>query len=550
MSTTGRGDHLRVQSLHALLYCERLFYLEEVEDTRVADEAVFAGRALHEQLRLTEEADGGEWTSRDVTSDTLGLTGRMDCLRRRDGRLVPYEHKRGRCRKEGKTPCAWESDAVQAAAYGMLLEEDTGSPVDEVRVRYHADNVTVRLPLDATLRERVVAAVDRARVLRSTVSRPPVSSNDRLCLRCSLAPACLPEEDRLATDPDWEPLRLFPPRRETLSLHVVEQGARIGRSGDTLAVDTPSGGASVHPIEEIGAVVLHGNAQITTQAVHLCASRGIGVHLLTAGGRYVACLAPDSGAVQRRIRQYRALADPDTAVELARRLAHAKVENTLRYLLRATRGAARAEAVAAAVTAMRTSLRGIAHAPTIDTLRGHEGLAARAWFSALPCVVSPDVHPQLVPIGRARRPPRDPFNALLSFGYALLYQAVMTAVRVVGLEPALGFYHQPRTSAHPLVLDLMELFRLPLWDVPVLGSINRRQWSPAADFSHYPGRVWLSADGRRKAIRLFEDRLEETWKHPVLGYSLSYARLIETEVRLLEKEWTDHPGLFARMRMR
>ena len=62
--------------------------------------------------------------------------------------------------------------------------------------------------------------------------------------------------------------------------------------------------------------------------------------------------------------------------------------------------------------------------------------------------------------------------------------------------------------------------------------------------------VWLSDEGKRLAVSLFEQRKQETWKHPVLEYSLSYARAIELEARLLEKEWSGEEGLFARMRLR
>jgi CRISPR-associated protein Cas1 len=75
---------IRVMALHALAYCERLFYLEEVEEIRVADSAVFAGRTLHEELKQDEQ-DSGEWTSMELSSFRLGLTGKVDCLRRRDG---------------------------------------------------------------------------------------------------------------------------------------------------------------------------------------------------------------------------------------------------------------------------------------------------------------------------------------------------------------------------------------------------------------------------------------------------------------------------------
>src|SRR5690242_1777477 len=68
---------VRVMALHALAYCERLFYLEEVEEIRVADERVFAGRQLHAALEADED---GEAVAIDLSSPTLGLIGKVDCL--------------------------------------------------------------------------------------------------------------------------------------------------------------------------------------------------------------------------------------------------------------------------------------------------------------------------------------------------------------------------------------------------------------------------------------------------------------------------------------
>jgi len=541
---------LRVMSLHALAYCERLFYLEEVEEIRVADDAVYAGRTLHEELRQAEE-ERGEWTSVDLASETLGLVGKTDCLRRRDGSLIPYEHKRGRPRREGKRLLAWPSDALQVSAYAMLLEKRLGRPVPEGRIRYHAENATVRVPLDDAARQAVLDAVARARALRASTERPPIAENDRLCLRCSLAPVCLPEEERLVTHPRWEPVRMFSAERETTTLHVVTPGAKVSRSQDQLMVTQPEGSSEKLPVHDVGAVVLHGFSQMTTQALHLCARQEIPVHWISGGGYYVAGLAAKAGQVQRRLRQYQALADPGVCLRLARRLAMAKVETTLRYLLRATRGTDReATGVARAVEVIRESLGKMSRSEGVMTVRGHEGMAARAYFDVLPQLLRPEVSPEMHPEGRNRRPPRDRFNSLLSFGYALLYQNVHQAILGVGLEPALGFFHTPRSAAQPLVLDLMELFRMPLWDMPLVGSVNRLQWDTEADFEVAPGRVWLSASGRKKAIQLFENRLNDTWRHPAIGYSLSYARLVELEVRLLEKEWTGRPGLFAQMRLR
>src|SRR5947209_14064243 len=193
---------VRVMALHALAYCPRLFYLEEVEEIRVADAAVFAGRQLHAALEADED---GEAVNIELTSTALGVTGKVDCLRRRDGSYLPYEHKRGQPRRnDGQPPDAWPSDRLQLIAYALLLEEAFGQPIPEGRIRYHAANVTVRVPIDEAARADLRAAVAEARRLRQSVERPPVADNERLCARCSLAPVCLPEEVRRNRQPERE----------------------------------------------------------------------------------------------------------------------------------------------------------------------------------------------------------------------------------------------------------------------------------------------------------------------------------------------------------
>ena len=477
---------LRVMSLHALLYCERLFYLEEVEEIRVASAAVYAGRELHESLSADADADG-DWEEVDLVSESLGIFGKVDCLKRRDGAIVPYEHKRGRCRRsEANEALAWPSDRIQAAAYAMMLEEATGQPVAEARIRYHVDGVTVRVPIDDAARADVRTAIARARELRRTLERPPVTENEKLCRRCSLAPVCLPEEVRQDREPEHQAVRLFPPDEQRTSLHVVSDGATVGRSGDRLVVRPREGPESKHASHEVSAVLLHGSNQITTQAIRLCVERDVAVHWITGGGRHIASLTSSAGQVQRRVRQYQALTDPATRLRLAKQLVRAKVEGQHRYLLRATRGAENAHdrnTIRPDLLAISSALASATVATDVDALRGHEGDAAVHYFAGLRLAVSPDVAEPLRYSGRSRRPTLDRFSAILNFGYALLQTAVMRAILASGLEPALGFYHTPRSAAHPLVLDLMELFRCPLWDLVVVGALNRGQWDPSGDFT-------------------------------------------------------------------
>lgn len=593
---------LGVHSLHALAYCERLFFLEEVERLRVADARVYAGRTLHVEIERDEPDD--EVLTIGFESEKYRLIGKVDCIRRRDGQIIPYEHKRGRAaRTIDGTPEAWASDRLQVIAYALLVEEHSGKIIAEGRIRYHADNVMVRVPIDDAARADFEAHLARARELQSSVERPPVTSNERLCVKCSLAPVCLPEEARLADRLTGEqasvsvpetlqlvemrsddevvieksgietteslagrdvgvPLRLFPAEDERKILHVLTNGAKVGRKSDRFQIWSPeTDEKDLHPVQTIGQVVLHGFSQISTQALRLCAERNVGVHWITYGGRYMGAWSSGSGSVQRRIRQYHALTDPTFCLILAKRLVEAKVRGQLGFLLRASRESGREIGdVKTSIDSIRKLLSPMNRAESSDSLRGFEGSVGAAYFKALPHLIVDEAGDEMKPDGRNRRPPKDRCNALLSYGYALLLKDITNAILTVGLDPCLGFYHTPRSQAHPLALDLMEIFRVTLVDLPVIASINRRQWDANEDFQIAGQQVWLSDVGRKKFIQIYERRKADQWKHPVIGYSLSYSRHIELEVRLLEKEWTDNyasagtsvepRGLFARMRLR
>lgn len=543
------GAPLRVQSLHALEYCERLFFLEEVEELRVADAAVFAGRRLHVEL------DEGERLSLDVSSHWLGLTGKVDAVRRRDGVLVVTEQKRGRPAPGPRGAEAWPSDLLQVAAYGMLVEEAfPGQPV-ECRVRYHQPAAVVNVPLSDEVRAQVTAAIARARVLREAGVRPPVTSHESRCVKCSLAPVCLPEEER-RVDSTRELPRLFPEDDVRQVLHVTTAGARVGKDGDQIKITIDGVETAKVGAKQVSAVVLHGAVQVSAQSLAMCVDEQIGLHWFSASGHYLGGLGAQTGSVHRRLRQFEALRDAGFRLQLARRLVAAKVEAQLRFLLRASRDkeVARGQIVTH-VRDLRSCLAKCRRAESVESLLGLEGAAAARYFAAFPSLQREDIDERLRWTGRSRRPPVDCFNALLSFFYGMVQRDVAAALVAVGLDSAFGFYHEPRGAIGPLVLDLMELFRVPLADMSVMASLNRQTWVVEEDFeiatrSGVTTKVWLSHEGRKKAIGIYERRRRETWKHQVLGYSLSYARLVELEVRLLEKEWTGKQGLFASFRLR
>jgi CRISPR-associated protein Cas1 len=159
-----------------------------------------------------------------------------------------------------------------------------------------------------------------------------------------------------------------------------------------------------------------------------------------------------------------------------------------------------------------------------------EGMAAKEYFARWSGMVGGEWKFS----GRNRRPPTDPLNALLSFAYALLQGQVMAAVHVAGLDPYVGFLHEPHHGQPALVLDLMEEFRPLVADNLVLAVINNREVQ-VGDFTESLGAFRLSEAGRKCFLGAFSRKMNDEFKHPVFGYKCSYQRAIELQARLLAR---------------
>jgi CRISPR-associated protein Cas1 len=133
---------------------------------------------------------------------------------------------------------------------------------------------------------------------------------------------------------------------------------------------------------------------------------------------------------------------------------------------------------------------------------------------------------------RNRRPPRDPVNALLSFAYALLVKDCFSALCTVGFDPYFGFFHTGRHGRPSLALDMMEEFRAVIADSVVLTLLNNRHLTPE-DFLTWREACQLTDSGRKKFFQAYEQRKATLVTHPVYGYRMSYARMLEVQARTL-----------------
>jgi CRISPR-associated protein Cas1 len=181
--------------------------------------------------------------------------------------------------------------------------------------------------------------------------------------------------------------------------------------------------------------------------------------------------------------------------------------------------------------------RRAAHAPDLPTLLGIEGAAARVYFANFGGMLKQGKSEGEMGFDfttRNRRPPHDPINALLSFAYALLVKDLTVAILAAGLDPYLGFYHQPRYGRPALALDLAEEFRPLVAESVALAAVNNGEVRPD-DFVRQLGAVALTERGRRQFLAAYERRLDTEVRHPIFGYAISYRRVLSVQTRLLAR---------------
>lgn len=530
----GVPDLVPARMLNEFTYCPRLFFLEWVQ-ARFADSAdTVEGRYQH---RVVDSPKGpaplpgeGELVAARsllLSSERLGLVARVDLLEGDGSEVRPIDTKHG---SPPDTPeRAWEPERVQLCAQGLLLRE--AGYTCTAGVLYFAEvRQRVSIPFDGDLIERTLALLSQLRQVAASDLAPPPLLDSPKCPRCSLVGICLPDElNALAARSATPPRRLVPSDSQARPLYVTEQGTTLGHRDGRLVISRAKETLDSVRVIDVSQVSVFGNVQVTTQLLRELFAREIPVCWFSYGG-WFSGMAEGLPSKHVELRRRQVATSGQGGLAIARGFVTGKIRNARTLLRRNAR-----EPVDGVVASLGALADQAGAATSTASLLGIEGAAARLYFSKWPAMVRGELRLPGAPFsfgGRARRPPPDAVNCLLSYCYALLVKDLTATAFAVGWDPYIGFYHRPRFGRPALALDMAEEFRPIIAESVVLTLLNNGEIEPA-DFVIRAGGVALLGPGRKAVLAAYERRLDHEVRHPTFGYKITYRRVLEVQLRLL-----------------
>ena len=294
-----------------------------------------------------------------------------------------------------------------------------------------------------------------------------------------------------------------------MQLVINSYGAYLRKNGNCFLVKREDRSFEI-AVGKVNSILITTAAYITTDAIKLAVDNNIDIVFLDShGDPYGRVWHPKLGSTTLIRRRQLEVYDTLDGLNLAKEWGLRKLENQIDLLGRMgkTREEKR-DLLDGYILEIENSreqmkrLRGTIESRRQDML-GLEGKAARAYFEAISSIM-PEKYRFA---GRSRNPAKDEFNALLNYGYGVLYSLVEKGCIIAGLDPYLGFLHSDSYNKKSLVFDIIEMFRIYV-DETVVFLFSRRMVKDGF-FEPLEQGMGLSKEGKAALIESLNKALEE-----------------------------------------
>lgn len=293
----------------------------------------------------------------------------------------------------------------------------------------------------------------------------------------------------------------------------------------SLLFEDDNGGCNI-PVETVDVINVYSDVVFDSGFIKKAFKSGIEVNIFDKSGNMLGTFTPFTSLKSPRVthQQLNAYFDSGRRMAIAKQFVLGSVHNfrlNIRYYNKRNPSSFYEEAVQRSYEIAHQ----IRDAKKYDTLLLLEAKARELYYSCFDRFIDNE---DFCFGKRTRRPPRNEFNAMLSFGNAVLYNLIATEINKSPLDIRVGFLHATNNRKASLNLDIAELFKPLIVDRTALSLINKNLIKREHFIREENGAVLLNEAGKRIFIKALYDKLDTVITEK--DQKLSYRQVIRAEV--------------------
>jgi CRISPR-associated protein Cas1 len=308
-----------------------------------------------------------------------------------------------------------------------------------------------------------------------------------------------------------------------MKTYYIFSSGVLKREGNSVLLEVSNGEKKFIPIENIEQIYVFGEVHFNNKFLNFISQYGICLHVFNYYGFYSGSFYPRETLLSGdlTVKQAEAYLDNKKRIEIASLIIDGAIHNIKRNI-------EKREIFDKEIKMIKDWQDKIKGAKTIGELMSMEAHVRRIYYGTFERITNWKFEE------RTKMPPRNPLNALISFGNTLVYTTILKELYLTPLNPTISFLHEPSERRFSLSLDISEIFKPILSDRLIFKLINLKEIKQE-NFEESLGGIYLKDDGRKIFVENYDNLLETTILHRKLKKKVKYKTLIKLELYKLIK---------------
>lgn len=309
--------------------------------------------------------------------------------------------------------------------------------------------------------------------------------------------------------------------------HIFSNG-ELKREEDSLVFRSEDNLEHI-PVNNVESIFCHSQIKVNTRCLDFLDTNNIALHIFNWSGQKVGTFLPtqDPKSGKLLVKQI----NSTETKKKRRRISSEIIRSSIHNMKRNVKYYNENDKFGSILSSLDSELENATPDKQREDLMGVEASARESYYKIFPIVTKDEFEFNK----RTYNPPQNELNALISYGNAILYSTVTSAIQKTGLNPTISYVHVPGNRRNSLALDLGDIFKPVLVDRLLFRLINRAQITQD-DFRSELNKSLLTESGRKTYLKEYEELLDETIEHKELNRKVTYQYLLRLEAHKLKKD--------------